>query len=170
MLLVIGVAVLLFSRRTWRPHVLLATVVALLGLGSTAQRASAEIVMPGYQVEVYASIDDPADLTFDPEGNLYVGHVWNYKKINRISPGGSKVEEYGKIALGYPRAVEWDAEGTICGVPGSLLVASDAWPERQGYVSAILPKPTRVDVLRPCRCAVRCDGDDLGQKRSPAVF
>ena len=105
--------------------------------------------MPGYQVEVYATIDDPGGLTFDPLGNLYVGHIWDYKKINRISPGGSDVQEYGRIALGFARAVEWDAQGTIAGVPGSLLVSTDANWGTGFYLSAILPNEQVLSVFGP---------------------
>ena len=136
----------------WRPHALLAlfaAIAAFLGLGSAAQRASAEIVMPGYQVEVYATIDDPGGLTFDPLGNLYVGHIWNYRRIHRVSPDGSSVEEYGNIALGFPHTVAWDAQGTMSGVPGSLLVSTDVWWGAEFYISAILPNEQVLTVLGP---------------------
>jgi hypothetical protein len=96
-------------------------------------------VVPGKTVSTYANVSEPATLTFDPAGVLYVGNDDNDApvKIYRVSTAGV-VTMYGSIGLTDPDAVAFDAGGTISGIAGSVLVGGGgAGPSI--YISAIHP-------------------------------
>ena len=103
--------------------------------------------MPGFRVEVYAEVTDPTDLTFDHAGAFYVGRdnlgsgggSGDAVRIHRIGPGGFPVEEWGATAVDDPDTVAFDANGSISGVPGSVLVGGQVVGSRAGRISAILP-------------------------------
>jgi hypothetical protein len=107
-------------------------VLGLL-IGSTTA-AVAMPVVPGFSVTVYASVTDPMNVTFAPDGTLYIGRdnigsggdFGDAVKISRIPVGGGVAQEFGDAAIPDPDSVIYDAVGTISGVPGSVLVGSGA--------------------------------------------
>lgn len=112
--------------------------------------ASADPVVPGFSVEVYATLTDPAGIAFDQAGNLYAGrdnrgsgganHDAVY--VHRVGPGGSPVVEYGSAPITDPDIVLFDSSGAITGIPDSLLVGG-VLPGGEGLrIAAILPDQT----------------------------
>jgi hypothetical protein len=106
-------------------------------------------IVPGFTVEHYADVTDPAELTFDPAtGNLYVGRDASGSggsqaeavKIHVVGPGGAPVAEYGDTAIPDPDSVLFDTTGAISGVAGSVLVAGRDGNE--GALRAIHPDQT----------------------------
>ena len=77
-------------------------------------------------------------------GILYVGRggpSGDPEKIFRVGSGGSPVEEIGERAIHDPDAVLFDADGTISGVPGSVLVAG-LLNQNSGHITAVQPDGT----------------------------
>lgn len=113
------------------------------------QVATADIIAPGFTVEVYANVTDPIDLAFDPAGNLYTGRdntgsgggSSDPVRIHRIAAGGAPVIEYGAVPIFDPDSVVFDVAGTISGTPGSVLVG------RSGAIKAIRPDQSVVDIF-----------------------
>jgi len=91
-------------------------------------------VHPGFNVQVYANVDEPMKLSFGPDGALYAGRQGG-DRIHRIAPGGSSVSEFGPPMVD-PDAVLVDATGHISGVPNSVLVGGG------GILAAIFPNQT----------------------------
>ena len=131
-------------------------MVALLGAGA----AWAQTV-PGYVVEHYADVTDPVQIAFDEAGVIYVGRdPWfsggshgEWVKIHRVEVGGAPVTEYGLETLHDPDSVLVDVDGLFAPA-GSVLVCGYVDPMGQpdpdiGYVSAILPDQTVVEVFAP---------------------
>jgi hypothetical protein len=77
-------------------------------------------VCTGFNVAVYARVDEPMKLSFGPDGALYAGRQGG-NRIHRIAPGGGPVAEFGPPMVD-PDAVLVDAAGTISGVANSVLV------------------------------------------------
>ncbi len=94
---------------------------------------------PGFSLEIYASVDDPAWMSFDSSsGDLYVGAcVAASSTIHRIVSGGFPVMDYGPLIVD-PDAVLFDRNGCISGIPGAVLVG-DGFEAGSGQVLAILP-------------------------------
>ena len=111
-------------------------------------------VVPGFAVEDYAEVPDAMNLTFDSTGTIYAGRDMAFSgggaldpaKIHRIAPGGSPVREYGETAIGDPDSVLFDADGTVSGQPGSVLVGGYSGG---GYIRAILPDESIQVVFGP---------------------
>jgi hypothetical protein len=115
-------------------------LVAVLGINV----ALAEPVVPGFEVEIYATVPQPAKLAFDPSGVLYVGNNGSAVKIHRVGISGFPVEEYGDTLLPDPDSVAFDASGAISGTPGSVLVGNGGGP---GFVAAITPDQVTITAL-----------------------
>lgn len=109
-----------------------------------AGTASADPVVPGFTVTVYANIDGPVRLSFDPSGILYTGretilNVSSEDFVGRIGIGGSPVSDYGTTKTPDPDAVLFDATGVVSGIPGSVLVAGFNASGGVGQISRIQP-------------------------------
>ncbi len=109
-------------------------------------------LLSGYVAEVYAEVPHPIELAFAPDGTLYTGReesplpdeTADFVRIHRVGPGGAPVEEYGNVPRWDPDSVAFDRDGTISGVPGSVLVGGGA---DTGLISAILPDQTVREIL-----------------------
>lgn len=77
-------------------------------------------VCTGFNVAVYARVDEPMKLSFGPDGALYAGRQGG-DRIHRIAPGGAPVAQFGPPMVD-PDAVLVDAAGVISGVANSVLV------------------------------------------------
>jgi len=130
------------STKTW--------VLSILGSLAPVYMASGDPTVPGFQVDVYAWIDNTADLTFGTDGSLYVGDstaAGIQVFVRRIPPGGGLVANYGDSTFADPDTVLFDAVGNISGVPGSVLVAGQN--SDGGYVKAIRPSGLVEQVFGP---------------------
>ena len=119
------------------------SIVLGLSLGLITA-AVAQPMVPGFDVEIYATVPQPAKLAFDPSGVLYVGNNGSAVKIHRVGIGGSPVEAYGDTLLPDPDSVAFDASGAISGTPGSVLVGNGGGP---GFVAAIGPDQVTITAL-----------------------
>lgn len=123
--------------------------LAALATLLVARTGLAVPIVPGFTVEHYADVTDPAEMSFDPaSGNLYVGRDNSGSggsqatpaKIHVVAPGGATVTEYGDTAIPDPDSVLFDAAGAVSGVAGSVLVAGREGAE--GALRAIRPDQT----------------------------
>ena len=115
-------------------------------------------VVPGYTVQSYASVTDPIELTFAPDGTLFAGRDNFFSgggpgdplRIHRIGYGGGSVTEYGAAVLPDPDAVLYDGLGTLAPA-GSVLVAGDAdtGPGNLGALWAIPPDESITQLIAP---------------------
>ncbi|MDZ4781598.1 MAG: PEP-CTERM sorting domain-containing protein [Planctomycetia bacterium] len=124
-------------------------LLAALAAPLSATPALAAPIVPGFTVEHYADVTDPAEMTFNPAtGDLYVGRDNSGSggsqaeavKIHLFAPGGATVTEFGDTAIPDPDSVLFDATGDVSGVPGSVLVAGRQVAE--GALRAIHPDQT----------------------------
>jgi len=138
-------------RRTAYLLAMIAVAVTQFGSGE----AYGVPVVPGFDVNVYATVPDPLRIDFAPDGTLYAGRD-NFGsggsgkdavKIHRIGPGGSPVSEFGNGAIGDPDAVAVDVDGTISGTPGAVLVGGTQ-TAGDGEIAAILPNGTLVPIFQ----------------------
>ena len=131
---------------------ILATMV-LLAFGVVG---AAGQVVPGLTVEHYADVTDPLGLTFAPDGTLYSGRdnagsggeTWDAVKIHQIGIGGTPVVEYGNDPIPDPDSVLFDAAG-LYAQPGSVLVAGQEIGSLTGFIRAVQPDQTIVDLWGP---------------------
>lgn len=101
---------------------------AALGLPAAAAEPTGQLqgalalptVCAGFDVAVYARVDEPMKLSFGPDGALYAGRQGG-NRIHRIAPGGLPVTEFGPPMVD-PDAVLVDAAGAISGAANSVLV------------------------------------------------
>ena len=139
---------------------------SLLALIAGLARAQ---VVPGHSVTVYATVTDPAHLSFDrATGVLYTGRDnagsgggnGDAVKIHKIASGGSPVTEYSATAIPDPDAVFFDAAGTASeGAAGSVIVGLVA----PGAI------PGRLDAVRPNGTVQTIDGPSSAYK-NPTDF
>jgi hypothetical protein len=131
--------------------VLLATdAVAVCG-----DPAFATPVAAGFDIAPYADVTDPVQLSFDDDGNLFVGRdaqgsgggAGDALKIHRIAPGGAPVTEYGEAPIPDPDSVLVDPLGAWAGVPGAVLVGNSV--SSQGSILAVLPDQTIITLFGP---------------------
>ncbi len=132
---------MLYINRIW--IAIVAYLVLMISSASYAQP-----VVPGHVVEVYAELDAPQELSFDPAGVLYAGNGGEPDHIYRITAGGAMVEEYGDTPLEDPDPVLFDDVGLISGTPGSVLVGNEGAGEL-GYIAAIAPDETTTVIFGP---------------------
>jgi choice-of-anchor C domain-containing protein len=122
---------------------------ASISVGSGAVPAEPVPVAFGYRVEVYARLQAPVQLTFDPAGVLYAGYdvVGNSPSpydpgfVRRIARGGTPVTNFGPQQTD-PDAVVVDVQGSITGVAGAVLVSGTTSDGSASHLSAILPDGT----------------------------
>jgi hypothetical protein len=122
--------------------------LALCGLAAAtlcaARVARAEPEVPGFVVEVYATVPGPVGLSFDSEGNLLAGRDEagssgrEARKIHRIAPGGT-VAEFGPESVPDPDGVFVDVDGSVSGSAGAVLICGEATPG-DGQIVALLPE------------------------------
>jgi len=132
----------------------LGAVLAFASLLLINQGAAAGIIAPGFQVQVYAPVTDPVNLTFDSAGNLFVGRDnvgsgggnSDAVRIHRVGVGGSPVAEYGDSAIFDPDSVVFDALGTISGTAGSVLVGGGTGSSMT-RLTAILPNESISEIF-----------------------
>lgn len=116
---------------------------------------SSQPVVPGFTVELWATVPGPEQLAFDAAGNLYTGRgvpggVGNETlKIHRIPAGGGAGVEYGMDPIDDPDAVLVDEDGSISGTAGAVLVAGRDTATSNGKVVAVLPDESVVPVVAP---------------------
>lgn len=96
-------------------------------------------VSAGFNVEIYANVNQPMKLSFGSDGALYVGRQGGNDRIHRVAPGGASVSEFGPTMVD-PDAVLVDAAGLISGVPNSVLVGGAGGGA--GVLAAIFPDQT----------------------------
>ncbi len=128
----------------------LAVLMVLVGV----RAASADPIVPGFDIAVYANVTDPMSIVFDPAGNLYVGRdntgsggsSGDSVRIHRIGVGGSPVNEYGDTAIPDPDEVVYDVSGAISGTASSVLVGGQM-PAGHGQIIAIRPDESVVQVF-----------------------
>ncbi len=124
----------------------LAAVIAISVLLASAGAASGQSV-PGFSVSSYATVNDPIRLARGTDGELYAGRdpvasgSSTPQKVWRIGAGGTPVVEIGNTPTVDPDVVALDINGTISGVPGSVIVAGLV-NSSLGRISAIRPDGT----------------------------
>jgi hypothetical protein len=144
----------------WRT-IAVATVIGGVGIGapSIVSLATAQPTpsVPGFIVDTYASVTDPVQLVFAPDGRLFVGRDNSGSgggsndalKIHVIPPSGGAALEYGNSAITDPDAVAFDASGALSGMAGSVLVGGVANPGVTGKITAIYPDESVVTLFGP---------------------
>ena len=119
---------------------------------AAAPKAAAQTV-PGFVISTYATPTDPALMSFGPDGTLYVGRdpvaagSATPVKVTKIGPGGSPITSMGTVPIDDPDTIVLDVDGTISGVPGTLLVGGllDG-SATHGKISGIAPDDS-VDIV-----------------------
>ncbi|MBI1379933.1 MAG: hypothetical protein GC161_02450 [Planctomycetaceae bacterium] len=128
-----------------RPLVPLLSFGALLLPGPSYAQS-----VPGFAVSQYATVTDPVMLSFGPDGSLYVGRdpaaggSATPVLVSKVGPGGAPVTSLGNVSTSDPDTVLLDVEGTISGVPGTLLVSGLLTSGAVGHLSGIRPDGTVV--------------------------
>lgn len=130
----------------------LAALIGYFGIYASPANVSAEPVVPGYSVSIYATVPHPLRLAFDPLGILYVGNSDNSSGgafIHRVSAGGTVVDTYGS-AIYDPDTVVVDVTGVVSGVAGAVLVGGEALGSLpRGLITAIRPDQTQFQLFGP---------------------
>ncbi|HKS37006.1 MAG TPA: Ig-like domain-containing protein, partial [Verrucomicrobiae bacterium] len=119
-----------------------------------------EPLIPNQRLAIshYATVIDPIQLSFAPDGTLFVGRdnsgsstnagaSGDPVKIHRVGAGGAPVTEYGNVAIDDPDGVLFDPTGNISGLAGSVLVAGSA--TGGGRIRAIRPDQSVVPLFGP---------------------
>lgn len=124
---------------------LFASSALVLAFAATTATAARNVLVPGLSIEAYATVDGPVGLSFAPDGTLYAGVASPTETptpIWKISPGGGSVTAFGP-GLNDPDSVLYDADGSISGVPGSVLVAGGlTLASTEGRLTAVHPDET----------------------------
>jgi hypothetical protein len=127
------------------------SLVAVTALLASAGVASAQSV-PGFAVSSYATVNDPIRLARGVNGELFAGRdptasgSSTPQKVWRIGAGGAPVVEIGNSPTPDPDVVALDVNGTISGVPGSVIVGGLV-NASLGRMSAIHPDGTVVTLF-----------------------
>ena len=114
-------------------------------------------VVPGAQTTIHARVTDPDQLSFAPDGALFVGRDnigsgggnSDAVKIHRVGPGGSPVEEYGNTAITDPDGVFYDTTGQFSGTPGAVIVGGEQLNSAVGKLVKILPNGAITTIYGP---------------------
>jgi sugar lactone lactonase YvrE len=106
----------------------------LLADQAQASEASLPEVAAGFHIQVHAHAEQPAKLSFAPDGTLYTG-TGQGNRIFRVAPGGGQGTRFGPPQVD-PDAVLFDAAGRISGVRNSVLVGGGP------FLAAIFPDQT----------------------------
>jgi hypothetical protein len=112
-------------------------------------------VVPGFTVEVYATVTNPNGLDFDADGNLFTGrHDPNNPtgddllSLHTIAPGGSPAVEFGP-ALPDADGVVVDLDGSITGTAGAAISGGRGHFTLNGQLAAVLPDGTLMTLHPP---------------------
>lgn len=111
--------------------------------------------VPGFTVSQYATVTDPALMSFGPDGSLYLGRdpvaggSATPVLVSKVGPGGAPVTSLGNAPTSDPDTVLLDVAGTISGVPGTLLVSGLLTTGSAGHLSGILPNGNVVTLYGP---------------------
>lgn len=121
------------------------TTLALAVLVPAAAAMAGEELpsVAGFTVEEFATLELPHDLTFAPDGTMFVGWAGpglETRQIYRVETNGT-VSDYGNTPIPDPDTVLYDATGVISGVPGSVLVG--------GIVTGGMPDEAQIWAIRP---------------------
>ena len=132
-------------------------LIASMLVALLAQRAAAQLpVVPGFNVEVYATVTDPVRMAFDPTGVMFVGRDASGSgggngtavKIHRIAAGGGAATEYGLTTIADPDSVVVDVNG-VFGVAGGVLAGGIISNTSGGKISRIAPDQTVATLFGP---------------------
>ena len=116
-------------------------LLAILVLQAATHHAASQAPnVPGFRIDTYAEPSRPVRLAFNPDGILFAGNGENQGRVWRVEVGGAPVTGYG-AQINDPDAVVYDVNGTIGGVPGSVLVGGEA------KITAIRPGESNVVVF-----------------------
>ncbi|NEZ66600.1 tandem-95 repeat protein [Leptolyngbyaceae cyanobacterium CCMR0082] len=131
---------------SWTP-----TAEQITGGEKTAEVDPALPAIDGFTTSIYAEQSglDPAKLSFNPDGTLYVGRdnsgsggsSSDAVRIHKIAPGGQVIDEFGSSEIADPDVVLYDNQGLISGEPGAVLVGGIVLGVGR-RLSAILPDGT----------------------------
>ena len=125
----------------------LTTLIVIVLILTGQSYTFGEPVVPGYTVQTYAEVDSPHRMAFDSGGILYTGHYdASYTEsfyVHRIGLNGAPVSTYGDLAFVDADAVAVDADGSISGTAGTVLVGC-GYP---GRIYGIKPDESVVDVF-----------------------
>lgn len=135
-----------------RPAFLCATLASLM----LPALSSAQTVVPGLEVGVYATVTDPMKMSFDTNGDLFVGRdnsgsgggFGDPVKIHRIAAGGATFVEYGNSMIPDPDAVIVDVDG-IFGTAGAVLMGGIISNALGGQIASVQPDQTVVTLFGP---------------------
>lgn len=150
------------------PRPLPLLLLAFVASPSIAPPVNAEPEVPGFVVEVYATVDGPVGLSFDAAGNLFVGRDdigADPLEISRIPPGGDAAA-FGPEPLPDPAGVLVDLDGSIGGAAGAVVISGEATPG-DGQIVAIIPNalPDASLVTLHAASAVLSNPDALARGR-----
>lgn len=153
-------------------------LVGLLALSVAAPALLAQTV-PGYTVSGYATVNTADELTFAPDGTLFVGtqNTSGSTRISRVPAGGGAGVAYGPTFVDG-NSVLYDGAGAISGTPGSVLVGGQRVIGGPGGIFAVLPDESMVDLgtlnisYNPNSMAFDSSGNVLlaHDTTSPAIF
>ncbi len=123
-----------------------ALIVSLSILGVCAPALLAQTV-PGYTVSHYATVETADEMTFAPDGTLFLGtqRTSTATEISRVPAGGGVGVAYGPTFVDA-NAVLYDGTGAISGTAGSVLVAGQRVVGGPGGIFAVLPDESMVDL------------------------
>ena len=121
-------------------------------LACSANQAFCDVIS-GYQVEHFVDITDPLRMTYDQNGDIYVGRSNNGSggmrpdpvRIYKVGLDGT-VQEFGNDPIPGPAAVLYDADGAI-GPAGSVLVGG--FVTSNSTLNAILPNESVQSLFGP---------------------
>lgn len=121
-------------------------IVGMAGLVLGVAPTALAQVVPGSIVEVYAEVPDPRRMSFDPvTGDLFVGQGAAPNllvPINVVRRSDRSVSNFGP-GIQDADAVQFDADGSLTGTPGSVLVGSGVG------LFAVGPDETLTPIITP---------------------
>ena len=155
-------------------RVSLAALVLGLVLSTEAGEAVGPVVPEGYTVEPFATVTDPVHLSFDSDGNLFVGRddsgsgggFADPVSIHRVSADGNTVTVFGS-PVPDPDGVVVDTNGSVAPAgPNSVLVGGTVGGPTRGRITQIAPsqvnsvlfESTTAELHNPQQLAVDSNG------------
>ena len=110
-------------------------------------------VVPGFDVELYADVVNPAQMSFGQDGSIFVGSSGATPDapvpIYRIGARGETVEPYGDQAIPDADTVVVDVTGIASGIAGAVLVGSMVSGTQGGQIWSVLPDGTIQSLFGP---------------------
>lgn len=138
-------------------HPMLRRAFSLAAIASFAIAAAATAqTVPGFVVEVYATVTDPMKISFDTNGDLFTGRdnagsgggFGDPVPIHLIESGGAPVSEYGNASIPDPDAVVVDVTG-VFGTAGAVLMGGIISNSQGGQIAQILLDESVVSLFGP---------------------